>query len=478
MAASLSLEVVSTQKSLSREWTCRVVGCGCVEQKKIDFFGPSEDGRGGSEWLNGGSERCEEMRKCMTQCEQKRHNGDSFEEEPTMRNMKVREDGSDPPRHTPSPSAVQPYSGVKSANQVEVEEESGSSCPGWVEVCSPVLTLWMCMWYHCYGDVTSSVLVCLYNVCNWQKALVVVHLCHFSLLQPDMFLQISQWPWREQQTAARDQENVDLPLGRIPDAAASDSLSGLLWVSAHMIEHQGAPYLGEEVNFCNSFCLLPEPLLSEGFPLSWSGFENFMPSRFQLMGETTSVDPRGPSQSAAAMAVWSQGPVPWTHMCTYTHTHKAERNKCVNTVDALKSFDCLNGTVEEERREKIVCPDSLWSCFYPIIYTLVVNTQLRSRSSAQPWDFNRQPSGYRTKSFSLRVGPLLRRENAAVLCTRQGWGQGSDLVFSGIVLAKPLAPPNSTILMALRHNKIILKIPSKCNLLGIFHHYRSFSRGR
>lgn len=31
----------------------------------------------------------------MTQCEQKRHNGDSFEEEPTMRNMKVREDGSD-----------------------------------------------------------------------------------------------------------------------------------------------------------------------------------------------------------------------------------------------------------------------------------------------------------------------------------------------------------------------------------------------
>lgn len=49
MAASLSLVVVSTQKSLSREWTCCVVGCGCVEQKKIDFFGPSEDGRGGSE---------------------------------------------------------------------------------------------------------------------------------------------------------------------------------------------------------------------------------------------------------------------------------------------------------------------------------------------------------------------------------------------------------------------------------------------
>lgn len=40
---------------------------------------------------------------------------------------------------------------------------------------------WMCIWYHCYGGVTSSVLVCLYNICNWQKALVVVHLCHFSL---------------------------------------------------------------------------------------------------------------------------------------------------------------------------------------------------------------------------------------------------------------------------------------------------------
>lgn len=66
----------------------------------------------------------------MTQCEQKRHNGYSFEEEPTMRNMKVREDGSDSARHAPSPSAVQPYSGVKSANQVEVEEESKSSCPG------------------------------------------------------------------------------------------------------------------------------------------------------------------------------------------------------------------------------------------------------------------------------------------------------------------------------------------------------------
>lgn len=87
------------------------------------------------------------MRKCMTQCEQKRHNGDSFEEEPTMRNMKVREDGSDSARHAPSPSAVQPYSGVKSANQVEVEEEeeSESSCPGRAEVCSPVLTSWMRM---------------------------------------------------------------------------------------------------------------------------------------------------------------------------------------------------------------------------------------------------------------------------------------------------------------------------------------------
>lgn len=65
-----------------------------------------------------------------------------------------------------------------------------------------------------------------------------------------------------------DQEHVDLP-----DAAASDSLSGLLGVSAHMFEHQGAPYVGEEVNFCNSFCLLPEHFLSEGFPWSWSGFE-------------------------------------------------------------------------------------------------------------------------------------------------------------------------------------------------------------
>lgn len=73
------------------------------------------------------------MRKCMTQCEQKRHNGDSFEEEPTMRSMKVREDGYFSARHALSLSAVRLYSGGKSAGGA-VEEERGSFHPCWVEV--------------------------------------------------------------------------------------------------------------------------------------------------------------------------------------------------------------------------------------------------------------------------------------------------------------------------------------------------------